>query len=240
MSHIQLEERCQKAAASGATPVALFDLDGTLYDNTWRTLRILQEFAVRRHSDYPALYDAVVGLHPHALEYRLADSLIRAGVSDPQIHAEAFAFWKERFFTNTYQAFDLALPGAVEVVHRLRALGAVIVYFTGRDAPNMLQGTIAALQRDGFPVGTADAHVVMRPDFHQDDTEYKTDAIYHIRKYGQVVAAFDNEPGLANRFQEAFPEALVYHLNTSWAPTAEPVVLHSTVRVIKDFRTLLP
>jgi phosphoglycolate phosphatase-like HAD superfamily hydrolase len=232
-----LVARIERALAAGYEPLVVFDLDGTLYDNAPRTLRILQEFAhlhPLRHAD---LLRRVSSLAAAGVRYRVSDTLASVGVTDPAEVAAAEAFWAERFFTNEYVVHDLPLAGAVEFVRHVHALGGVPVYLTGRDAPNMLVGTVKALQRDGFPVGTCDNRLITKGDFAREDHAFKADVIAHLRRVGRVVGAFDNEPGLCNLFREAFEDAVVVWLDTSFAPGAP--ALRSDVLPVADFSALL-
>ena len=64
------------------------------------------------------------------------------------------------------------------------------------------------------------------------DTGFKDDATADLRSYrGEVVASFENEPGNANMFLRAFPEALHFLLLTVHSPGAEepdPALIRST------------
>lgn len=225
------------AVAEGRDPIIVLDLDGTLYNNSHRTLRILQEFAHSRGAGSAALVAAVNSIAPDAIRYKVADTLLAAGVTDPALLAGAEALWLERFFTNDYIGFDLPAPGAVEFVHLVHEAGGVPTYLTGRDAPNMLIGTIEALQRDGFPVGTVTTRVILKHDFATSDHEYKHSVIGKLRGAGHVVGAFDNEPGLCNLFQLAYTDASVFWLDAPHAP--DPPLLDERVEVIADFTALL-
>jgi predicted secreted acid phosphatase len=238
VSYAALQSHIRRILNGNREPVAVFDLDGTLYDNSWRTLRILYEFALSEYDWHPTLYESVARIRPHEMPYGVVAALESVGIHDPVLHSDAFQFWRRRFFTNEYQRFDLPMPGARELVSRLRADGAAIVYFTGRDAENMLLGTVEVLKRDGFPIGTPDTHLFLKPTFDMADNAYKSGAIAHVRRIGETLAAFDNEPGLANLFEAAFPEAMVFHLHTTWAPTPTPVELSPRVQVLRDFREL--
>ncbi len=234
----QLIDKVQAALAAGHEPLVVLDLDGTLYNNTPRTLRILQEFAHLHGRRLPDFLRVVDRLPAGSLKYRVADTLAAAGIKDEALVEEVERFWFERFFTNDYVLHDLPVAGAVEFVRALYERGAVPVYLTGRDAPNMLLGTVKALQRDGFPVGTVDTHVILKDKFERRDEEYKRSVVEHLRRVGAVVGVFDNEPGLCNLFQEAFPEATVVWLDTSHAPGAP--ALMSSVQVAMDFGQLVP
>lgn len=227
----------ERAAGEGRDPLVVFDLDGTLYDNTHRTLRILLEFAHTHASTYRALYDRLRVTSLDHLHYRVSDTLAALGFSDPALAEEVSTWWRARFFTDDYCLYDLPLAGAVELVRRVHKAGGVPCYLTGRDAPNMLVGTLKALQRDGFPVGRADTRLILKPAFEDHDETFKQGVIAHLRNTGRVVGSFDNEPGLCNLFKESFPEAVVVWMNTSHAPGAPP--LRDDIVVVDDFTALI-
>jgi hypothetical protein len=214
-------------------PLVVFDLDGTLYDNTHRTLRILLEFAHTHALRHPGLLAALQSFPVKQLRYRVSDTLELLGFTDAELVAEVFSFWKDRFFTNAYCLYDLPIAGGPEIVREVHRRGGVPCYLTGRDAPNMLRGTLETLQRDGFPVGLSDTRLILKPDFAMDDMAFKEGVISHLRGTGRVVGSFDNEPGLCNLFKAAFPEATVVWLDTSHAPGAPP--LRSDIVTVKDF-----
>ena len=226
-------ERAAAVSASGKMALAVFDLDGTLYNNTVRTIRILQEFAHAHALKYPELVKSFDGLRSEGLPYLVKDIVATVGLEDADVVKEIESFWFKRFFTDPYIKHDLPTPGAVQVVRRLYEAGVIPVYLPGRDAPNMLQGTVAGLQRDGFPLGTADTRLVLKPDFHTPDAEYKSSVVDHLRHQGDVVAVFDNEPGICNLLCAAFPDAVGVWLDTHHAPGAPP--LADGILTIRDF-----
>lgn len=226
-----------RVRAAGRAPLVVLDLDGTLYDSRVRTLRLLLELAHELASEHPELLAAVQRLTTTTVAYRVSDTLARVGLTEPELVGRAQAHWGRRFFTNESVLHDLPTPGAVAFVRSLHTAGAVPCYLTGRDAPNMLLGTVQALQRDGFPVGTLDTRLILKASPALDDLEYKAAVIASLADAGTVVGAFDNEPGLCNLFRAACPEARVIHLATTHSPGAPP--LDAGLRSIADFRELL-
>src|SRR5690606_29410904 len=103
-------------------------------------------------------------------------------------------FWFERFFTSEYLQFDHPYSGAPEFVQKLVDLGAQVVYLTGRDEPNMGEGTRKNLIRDRFPWNVSNTHLMMKPSFEMPDLEYKQSAAGFLRENGVLVASFENEP----------------------------------------------
>jgi len=219
-------------------PLVVFDLDETLYANDHRTLRILQEYAHTHASRLGGLYELMGRLSPGDVHYGVAATLRSAGVADEALIADAQSFWAERFFTNAYVQVDLPRSGAVELVSLVHRAGGVPCYLTGRDAPAMLVGTVTALQRDGFPIGTWDTRTILKPDPSIPDADYKAAVISHLRKSGTVVGAFDNEPGLCNLFKRAFPDAAVVWVDSSHAPGAP--ALDPDIATVRHFTELLP
>lgn len=210
----------RNAHARGRSPLVVLDLDGTLYASTVRTWRILQEFAHRYATRHPRFVAAMAHLRVEDVTYLVEDTLARVGFEDESVLDDVRAFWNERFFTDEYVLHDLPTPGAVEFVRGLWAGGIVPIYLTGRPAPTMLIGTVRALQRDGFPVGTGNTRLVLKEDSRTPDDEYKKRVASHLEEGGEVVGAFDNEPGLCNLFRRSFPDALVVHLATTHSPGA--------------------
>ncbi len=200
----------------GKTPVVVFDLDGTLFDNGARTWAILAEFA--EATDNAALKTALESVPKRKMPYLLSESLKLAGFDDDKLLEEATAFWFDRFFTDDYQAFDVPLEGALAFVSAVFDAGATVAYLTGRDSPGMLVGCAASLRQHGFPVGLSHTTMVLKPDFKTPDLEFKTDAIGFIDTLGTVVASFDNEPGNCNLFKARWPNAATIFLDTTCAP----------------------
>ncbi|MBN2191679.1 MAG: HAD family hydrolase [Polyangiaceae bacterium] len=224
------------ARSAGRDPLVVLDLDGTLYDSRVRTLRVLLELAHQHATEHPTLLAAIRRLTTNAVQYRVSDTLASVGVSEPALVREAEAFWSDRVFTNDYVLHDLPTPGAVDFVRTLYEVGVVLCYLTGRDAPNMLVGTVRALQRDGFPVGTLGTRLVLKEAPQLGDLSFKTNIAERLAAAGTVIGAFDNEPGLCNLFREAYPAATVVHLATAFSPDAPP--LAPGIASVPDFLAL--
>jgi hypothetical protein len=229
--------RATEVVASGRDPLVIFDLDGTLYDNRPRTYRILAEYAFMIADESPELHHAIQALRLSDVAYLVADTLATVGITDEQLIKGVFEYWKSCFFTDEYVALDLPIPGGARFVRTLNEAGVTPVYLTGRDAPNMLLGTLGCLQGDGFPVGTIDTRIVLKDRFEREDNEYKEAVIESLKRSGTVIAAFDNEPGLCNLFKVAFPEAAVCLLDTSHGPGAPS--LNDGILKAEDFSGLV-
>ncbi len=214
-------------------PLVVFDLDGTLMDNRPRTCAIMVDLAERWRAEHPREAELLLSMSPDRLVYLLEENLRAVGITDEALIAEAFAHWQAHFFFDHWIHHDTPLPGAAEFAHACRDAGAIIVYFTGRDLPNMALGTFASLRDSGFPIGVPGTELVLKPAPELDDTEFKRDFTPLVAQRGIVTAVFDNEPGNCNVFKEMFPDTDVFLLDTQHHPEAPPLL--DSVLVIADF-----
>ncbi len=234
--------RCQHTSHHEPSPVVVFDLDGTLMDNRPRTLVILREFAAELRSlgvelspELAHAYaDKLASASLDSLAYLVADSLRHLGVEHPELIHRAELFWKQRFFSDSYLAHDVALEGAVEFARACYEAGASLVYFTGRDLPLMGLGSFQSIRDLGFPIGVTGTQLVCKPDASIPDEHFKRFEGPKLFRVGRVVASFDNEPGNCNAFVEMHPESDVVFIDTQHFPGAPP--LHERVHVVGDFR----
>lgn len=206
--------------AGGEPAVVLLDLDSTLYDTACRTKVIVLEWLKAHRNDIPKrVLEAMHPLEEGHVSYSLLDLFAALGLStdDPEVALASEhlkGFWRPRFFSNAYLPHDRPYPGAAAFVSALHAMGTVLCYLTGRDAPGMETGTRANLSRDGFPIGDARTHLFMKPAREGDDYLYKVGVAETIRTYGNLVASFENEPRNLMGLKERFPGALHVFVET--------------------------
>lgn len=215
-------------------PLVVFDLDATLFDNRPRTLQILMEYRNTILHELPEQANALGTLVTDQIEYLLSDTLAKIGITQMEFQKELTTFWRERFFADSYMQYDAPLPGAVGFVQTCYSAGARIMYLTGRDIPGMLAGTVTSLRDCGFPIAVPGTEVILKPTFDLPDEAYKRGILPALKKQGEMVAFFDNEPANCNIAKEQYPDAHVVFLDTQKVPYA-PACLPS-VSVIKDFR----
>ena len=225
-------ERVTRTVDAHRLPVVLFDLDSTLFDTAARNLRIVREFAAEHgHTGLSAVVD---GLRLSEFGWSVSAPLRARGIAEPALHEALLAFWAARFFTSEYVLEDHATAGAPAFVRGCYERGALIYYLTGRHQGGMEGGTLSALMLRGFPVLRGRIALHLKPSFHLADRAFKESAIREIRSlHGDVVATFENEPGNANMFHHAFPDALHYLVGTVCAP--DPEALHDNVVRLTDF-----
>lgn len=219
-------------SAEGA-PVVVFDLDGTLMDNRPRVVAILHELAEVWRDEYPEAAAACAKATAEDVVYELIANLKKLGIHDPALHERGLFFWRERFFQDPHMRFDVAVPGSQAFAHACYAAGAVLVYMTGRDLPNMALGTFASLRDLGFPIGVIGTELVVKPAFEIPDTEFKAGILRDLTRLGRVIAAFDNEAANVNLFLDAFPSCVSVLLDTQHAPN--PPALDPRGHVIETF-----
>ena len=222
-----------RAQLARGPAVVVFDLDGTLMDNRPRVVAILHELAVAWAMKHPAAADACAHATADDIGYGFIANLRRLGVVDPALHQEGLAFWKARFFQDPHVKHDVEILGARTYVKACYEAGAVVVYLTGRDLPNMALGSFASLRDLGFPIGVIGTELVVKPSFEMPDADFKREVAPGLRRLGTVVAAFDNEPVNVNLFLEAYPESRGIFLDTQYAP--DPCALDPRARVIASF-----
>ncbi|MCA9577474.1 MAG: haloacid dehalogenase-like hydrolase [Polyangiales bacterium] len=210
-------------AAGGPTPVVVFDLDATLYDNRPRTLAIVREFAATVPASEAGLRERLDTLTLDHMRYLVADALELVGVTDPSVVKRVTSFWWARFFRDRYIKHDVPAPGAVAFAQACYDAGANLVYLTGRDLPGMLTGTVKKLRDDAFPYAVAGTQVILKPTKKASDDAFKRAVLPTLTRLGAPVAFFDNEPANCNAARELLPDADVIWLDTQCVPNPPPL-----------------
>jgi hypothetical protein len=224
------------AAVAGArAPVVVFDLDSTLFSTWPRSVAILNEFVAAYGHAHPEIARAAASVRVADERWSVIDVLRGLGVADEPSLEHLRRFWVDRFFTDAYLAHDPAAPGAVDYVRRVHDAGAHVYYLTGRHYDGMGEGTVRALTAAGFPLWRGRVHLHLKPRFDMPDRAFKEEAIADLRSLGgDIVATFENEPENANLFQESFPDATNFLLET--VHSGRPVTPHPALVRVPDFR----
>lgn len=208
--------RILRLVRTGERPVVVVDLDDTLFSMSARHIAIFREYG-RQHG--VPLMELIGPEHLTSWNKSkiLVDNLGLDRVWFERHKDEIEAFWSARFFTDSYIAYDMPLPGAAEYLRTLHEAGAHIVYLSGRYGRSMTEGTLQSLRRHHFPIPDQGRVTLMlkppayepvhRPGFsfddrvkesHRSDVRSKEAAIPEIQKLGDVVACIDNEPANIN------------------------------------------
>ena len=227
--------RVKERTANRRSTLAIFDLDGTLFDNRTRTIFILREISEKFDARAPQLAAAFENFQNLSIvDYSLDVTLKRLGVSSRAEISFIKSEWARRFFSDEYQKYDMPIPGAKSYVERVHKAGATVIYLTGRDMGRMLVGTTEVLRLYGFPVGVAGTMTIVKKEFEQDDEIFKKEVSEYIDRLGEVVAIFENEPANSNTLLARFPGAASFFVLTQHKPGAP--ALNTGVHRIKDFR----
>lgn len=216
-----LSEVERRVASAGPGALAVFDLDGCLFDNRPRQVQIYRVWASR--NDVVELAALRV---EHFQSWSAVETFERLGLSASraqELADRSADFWERWFFDDDYVTLDHALPGASRFVRRLHEHGARVLYLTGR-THNQRRSTLANLRRHGFPVDDDGGNLRTKPGPHISDRDYKREAFEGIDLEGELACFMDNEPCHVNHAHLRFPEAAVVWLRTDHSPAAEPVV----------------
>jgi len=209
-----------RAKSWGPLGVVILDLDSTLYEVAYRTFNILKDWLKSPESaPFSEAVSCLNRLDLSHVGYSLDDTFTALGLDLSQSkNQEALraskTFWKKRFFSNDYLVHDRPYPGAPGFVQAVYETGVQIAYLTGRDEPNMGRATREALKRDGFPLNPERIHFFLKPQREGDDHTFKVDTGHEIKKLGQVVASFENEPKNVIGLHQIFPEAMHVFVET--------------------------
>ena len=108
---------------------------------------------------------------------------------------------------------DHAMPGARSFVEQCYTKGMYIVYLTGRDH-GMREGTEASLHRFAFPYEKERTHLITKPEFQWEDSQYKERALQEIATLGEPTLFIDNEPANVNVFKRHHANSMVVFIET--------------------------
>ncbi len=231
----EIIEKIKSKTREQVSTLAIFDLDGTLFDNRTRTMFILREISERFDSELPQLLATMERFHDiSVVAYSLSETLHHMGVTSPGEIEFIENEWAKRFFSDEYQKFDIPIPGAKSYVTRVLEAGATVIYLTGRDVGGMLVGTTESLRLYGFPVGIVGTMMVVKKFFEEDDEAFKSNVVPYLKRLGEVVAIFENEPANSNILHHAFPEGESFFVMTQHRPDAPE--LEEGIYRLRDFR----
>jgi hypothetical protein len=234
-----LKNLIQKSKA----PIAIFDLDGTLFDVNYRHLAILNEFINQKEiqEKFPNECSKVQKIKITDFVYGIEATLNLLGIdrySENSAHFIKLAeqYWFKKFFTDDYVLFDKPYEKAQNCVQWFHQQGVHIVYLTGRDIPNMSKGTSTALEKFGFPHTGHNVSMFLKPAYGLDDLLFKKNALELIQSKGEVIFSIDNEPANVQMFIDHFPEAVHVHFDSLYARKLE--LKGKNLFVIKSFTEL--
>lgn len=187
-------------AKSKRNPAVVFDLDGTLFEVSHRTLGILREWQKSPEScRFSApLLRRIESIDLCHMGYALGQAFENAGLDvrseeTADLLHSAEKFWRRKFFDGKALVdFDEPVPGAHAFVRTLAQEGIRICYLTGREHRGMNTGTLRQLEKHGFPVGD-DTSLMLKLNHELEDHAFKQAAFADLSERFDVVANFENE-----------------------------------------------
>jgi phosphoglycolate phosphatase-like HAD superfamily hydrolase len=217
-------------------PLALIDIDSTVLDTGPRNIAILHEAL----DEMPRLREILHHITPENLGWNVPDAVAeRLSLSDRE-RKLLWTFWRERFFDDAYLHHDQPYPGVAELLRLLSDRGMHLIYLTGRDSPNMAEGTLASFKQHNLPF-RGEEDFIFKPQPDEADLVFKERALSEVAARGELVIALENEPANANRMQRRFPDALVLLIETITTPNPEapdPDILRFRHYPVVDFEEL--
>lgn len=215
----------------GLNPFVLFDLDSTLFDNSPRVHKIIQDF-VEEHKDiYPEHVEKMSLIKRQDIVWGIKENLKKVNIHDEEINNKVIRYWFERFFSNEY-IIDLPLNGSQQFVKDLERVGVRIIYLTGR-FESMREGTERNIVEHGFPLEPNGINLVLKPDPKMPDDTFKHQTMESMKRFGDMIAGFENEPINSNIFQEHYPDSEIFFLETNHS--INPPNISDKIHTIKDF-----
>ena len=225
-----LDEMVRRSGSRGRNGVAVFDLDGCLFDNRPRIIRIFRELA-SRHGEA----DLYRVRPEHFADWKQDDTMRRAGIADSRVaalHPAVLKQFFQQFFSSDFCLYDHAMPGAARHVWDCYRAGAQVVYLTGRH-DEMRPGTEKALGDWGFPYHRSRTTLITKADLTVVDEHFKEEAIREIELLGEPVLFVDNEPANVNVFCDARPDAMTVWVQSDHSP--RPIGVRAEVPGIRGF-----
>ena len=212
--------RC-RPNGDGRAGVVVFDLDGTLMDNRPRTSAILRELATAWSGREPSLAAKLASAKPDRLAYLLSDTLAKLGVTRTDLVGEAEIFWRDRFFTDRYLAFDVEVPGAAAFARACYDAGGCSSISRGAifrswvsDVCELARSRISDRRsRNGARAQTRRRHAGRSVQAH-------VGAVAHARRKRRRI--FDNEPANCNVLGENISRAPLRSSSTRSGFPARP------------------
>jgi hypothetical protein len=209
--------RVQDTVRRGGKPVIVMDMDDTMFD-----ARPFAAFAVRRAAQEALARDPsgpraaamrrLLTAGPEDIVGRTTEALRGLGV-DMEVDKALVDRFREIYYSPEWLSAETIMPGMAEFLARAHALGAHIVYLTGREeSAAMRAGTELQLARHGLPHPGREERVslILKTDDFRHDFDgslFKNAMADVIDGFGEVVAAFDDLHANVETFRKRFPKA---------------------------------
>lgn len=221
--------------AHSLQPVMIFDLDDTLIDCRHRKHLVIQEFIKQSHikRDFANECLQLERIDWQTWQYRVLDTLHQLNIKNQIFTEKLQHYWLAHYFSYRYLLLDQPFQEALNFVRHCYQAGATIVYLSGRDEPGMGAGTRESLMHLGFPLLGPRLHCILKLDPEAPDLDFKVAALEVIARFGNVIAALENELINLNAMAERFPQAAMYWRKTLYMPN--PPNPHERIQILHAF-----
>ena len=222
-----MKENLRKAVEivrqSQPSVAVVFDLDSTLFCMKYRTEAILKQSIEHKELNLSSeIVSIIEKLEVSERDWSVGDILSRYGVSSEDSTVEAlYRYWRKYFFTNDFLHLDRPYNGAVKYVSFLKGEGATVFYLTARSEKQMKEGSLASLEKWGFPLETQ-SHLILKQDGAMKDSDYKMDELKFIQSRFQTVLFFENEPVVLNVVAERIPQIRLFWMDSVHSQKESP------------------
>ena len=220
-------------------PLAIFDLDSTLYNVSPRTQKIVHDFCLQDvvKQAYPKESSTLANIPIQSNDWGYFEALDRHNfVSSVRFLKQLSKFWRQNFFSNTYMDHDKTYKNASAFVNSITPLNCDIMYLTGRSQDKMLPGSWKNLKRDSFPIQN-ESSLVMKTNPDLPDHIFKTGVIAEIKKNYEHIILFENEPKILNRVNIDHPETMLCFIDSTHSRVES--IKHAIPTIHMDYTPLL-
>ncbi|MHA1745507.1 MAG: HAD family hydrolase [Promethearchaeota archaeon] len=205
----------EQTSQSKLKPFVLFDIDGTVLQNSPRQLEILRQILIPTFASLQnkAQVDALLTspFHKYSILSELHKHL-------PFSH-ESVTIKEEfntHFLSNRFLHHDIFLPGVKQFIHSLLQNRINIRFITGRPELFMKEGTVQSLK--SILPGDFDFHafLYMKPSPEIKDFEFKEHFLStNIFDFSsQMLAYIDNETPICHFVKKSFPNSIIAHFDS--------------------------
>lgn len=212
----------------------IFDLDGTLVEHHYRIYHVFVELA--RELDFPDDAKSLIfDSNPEHYSYHPGETLENLGLSEELI-SKMLSSWLDYFLSNRFLQYDRPMKGAYYFVRNILSLGLRVVYLTGRDVPNMGEGTRSWLEKFNFLDRSGRTELKMKKDLSISNAESKRIACNELNSSGAAVLVIDNEPKELEFMLNVFPESIGVLMDSP--NSGVPAQLPPETFIIRQFNEL--
>lgn len=202
---------------TSARPLAIFDLDSTLYNVSPRTAKIIQDFCLINEivSTFPKETSQLKKTMITSKDWGYMEALERDDFIAPiKFLKKLVQFWRKHFFSNDYLVADEPYTKASDFVNKFISLNIKTIYLTGRSENKMQTGSLKKLQLDGFPINPTNM-LNMKPNSDLLDHVFKSNFIANLKNNFDQILLFENEPKIINRINLDHPEVFTVFINST-------------------------